>query len=69
MLRAGKTKVENIIPCDSKVAFKEVPAGQEWRIKVAKELIEVKNDKLVISGFDLDEIDTILTWICTTGPS
>ena len=69
MLRVGKTRVEDIIPSDSKVAFKEIPAGQEWRIQVVKELIEVQNDKLAISGFESEEIETILTWICTTGPS
>ena len=69
MLRVGKTRVEDIILSDSKVAFKEVPAGQEWRIRMVKELIEVQNDKLAISGFESKEIETIMTWICTTGPS
>ena len=68
MLRVGKTRVEDIAPSDSKVAFKEIPNGQEWRVNAVRELIEVQNDKLKVSGFDSEEIETMLTWICTTGP-
>ena len=69
MLRVGKTRIEDIIPSDRKVVFKEIPAGQEWRINVVKELSDVKNNNLEVSGFELEEIKTMLTWICTTGPS
>ena len=66
MLRVGKTRVEDIAPSDSKVAFKEIPNGQEWRVNAVRELIEVQNDKLEVSGFDSEEIETMLTWICMT---
>ena len=38
-------------------------------IRMVKELIEVQNDKLAISGFESKENGAIMTWICTTGPS
>ena len=68
MLRVGKTRVDDIAPSDSKVAFKEIPNGQEWRVKAVRDLIEVQNDKLELSGLESQEIETMLTWICTTGP-
>ena len=69
MLRVGKTSIEDINPSDSKVVFKEIPVGEEWRVNIVKEIIEVQNNNLEVSGFESEEIKTILTWICTTGPS
>ena len=68
-IRVGKTRVEDITPFDSKVPFKEIPDGQEWRVNAVKELIEVQNEKLEVNGFESEEIETMLTWICTSGPS
>ena len=69
MLRAGKTSIEDITPSDSKVPFKEILNGQEWRVNTVKELVEVQNDKLEVIRFESEEIETMLTWICVTGPS
>ena len=69
MQRSGKTRVEDLVSSDSKVVFKEVPNGQTWRINAVQEIIEVQNNSLEITGFDSEEIQTILTWICTSGPS
>ena len=69
MLRCGKTKVEDLVPSDRKVVFKHIPNGQEWRVHAVQELVEVENNQLEIRGFSAEEVQTILTWICTSGPS
>ena len=68
-LRSGKDTNESITASESKVAFKEIPKGQEWRINFAREIIDVEHDKLEVPGFVTEELKSILTWICTTGPS
>ena len=68
-LRSGKDTTETITASESKVAFKEIPNGQEWRINFAREIIDVEHDKLEVPGFVTEELKSILTWICTTGPS
>ena len=60
---------ENITASESKVAFKDIPNRQEWRINFAREIIDIERDKLEVPGFVTEELNSILTWICTSGPS
>ena len=69
MTRSGKSNVEDIVVADSKTVFKEIPVGEEWRIKMTREIIDVENDRLKVNGFHSEELQEILTWICTSGPS
>ena len=69
MLRSERDNVSDITKSDSQAIFKNIPDGLEWRIGAVKELIDVENNKLEISGFNSDEIQKILNWICMTGPS
>ena len=69
-LRSGKDTTETTTASESKVvAFKEIPNGQEWRKSFARDIIDVEHDKLEVPGFVTEELKSILTWICTTGPS
>ena len=69
MIRSGKSNVEDIVVADSKSVFKEIPVGEELRIKMTREIIDVENYKLKVNGFHSEELQEILTWICTSGPS
>ena len=68
-LRWGKTINENITPKESFVPYKEVPMGESWRVQFASELLECVNGPLMVDGFQAEELNEILTWICTSGPS
>ena len=68
-LRSGKTINENITPKESFVPYKEVPMGESWRVQFASELLECVNGPLMVDGFQAEELNEILTWICTSGPS
>ena len=43
--------------------------GEEWRINLIKELIDVKCDERKIENLDAEEIDEILELVCTSGQS
>ena len=60
-----------IIDCDSLV-FRDIPAGEEWRVSAvsaAKELIEARKDESLIENLNAEEIEEILSFVCTSGPS
>ena len=38
----------------------------EWKIEVAKELIEAKYGNIVLENFDEKDIQDMLTFICTS---
>ena len=69
MIECGKSNVEDINIADSKKVFREIPTGEEWRVNMTKEIIDVENDKLQVNGFKSEELQEILNWICTSGPS
>ena len=49
--------------------FRGIPPGEEWRIDLVNELINVKHDASTIENFDAEELEEILEYVCTTGPS
>ena len=67
--RCNLETFDDICPKSSKVPFRKIPEGQEWRRNIAKEIIQTMNENLEVPGFDKDELNTLLTWITTTGPS
>ena len=70
MLRCGRNSVEDLKPTDcDNVVFREIPNGEDWRINMTQELIDVQNNQLEIKNFENDKIQEILTWIFISSPS
>ena len=67
--RCGKEIRDRITANESFVAYKEVPPNEAWRISVKKELIECTHETLFVDGFEKEELQEMMTWITTTGPS
>ena len=63
------SNLQKIMLRSSKAVFREVPDGEEWRIDFVKEIIDIENDRLKLSGFTSKELQEILTWVCSSGPS
>ena len=62
--------IKNVKPSDcDKLVFRNIPAGEEWRVNFIQELIDVKNDVSNIENLSAGEIEEILHFICTSGPS
>ena len=66
MLLVDKKSVDEIVPDDLKNQV-HVPADSknEWKIKMAEEIIEVKNRQLHIASFASGDLDVILEDITT----
>ena len=63
MLLAGRTSPLDLHGADSQ--YHKIPECEEWRINFLKELIEVKQEGLVVEGMEQAEIEEILDYICT----
>ena len=57
-----------IIDCDSLI-FRDIPAEEEWRVSLAKELIEARKDESLIENLNAEEIEAIMSFVCPSGPS
>ena len=63
---AGKTSTGDLKKGDfNDLIYNEIPAGEEWKIRPAGELIEMKNGIMDVKILTSDEINEILTYIFT----
>ena len=70
MLLCDANYIDKSKPGDcSELKFRTIPIGEEWRINLVKELINVKHDASTLENLDAEEIEEILEYVCTTGPS
>ena len=62
--------IDSIQPshCEN-LKFRNIPEGEAWRIGFVAELIDNKHEDSVVENFSHEELDEILEYICTTGPS
>ena len=49
-----------------KICYQPVPDSEAWRIPIAYELLQYREDNFVIPGFDRDEMKELLDYVCTT---
>ena len=63
---AGKTSIDDLKKGDfNDLIYNEIPEGEEWKIRLAEELIEMKNGIMDVKILTSDEINEILTYIVT----
>ena len=67
MLLVGKSSVESVKQEDvDKIEYFPLDETERWKIDVIKEIIDVKSSTLDIAGFALEELEEILTYLCTS---
>ena len=66
MLLLGFSKVDSITRMDSsKLSYQPLGIDNQWKIQFIKEIIDIRAGDNEVAGFDKDEIQTILEYICT----
>ena len=60
-----KASLTSLVVTKSMVYF-PVPDDQMWRIDILKELLNVKQQSLLLGQFNLDETSTMINYICTS---
>ena len=67
MLLLGKSVVQDVKKEDVKnIKYFPITEAESWRIDAIKEIVEVKNRTLDIDNFKLEELEEILTNLCTS---
>ena len=67
MILLGKTSVEDIQKRDGdSVEYFQMSEADSWRVGIIEELINLKNQVLDIDNFSDEELDHMLTYICTS---
>ena len=64
---AGKTSIDDLKKGEfNDLIYNEIPEGEEWKIRLAEELIEMENGIIMdVKILTSDEINEILTYIVT----
>ena len=66
LLLTGKDTIDEISRDDTKaLKYYECEPENQWKIKMLTELIDVKNNKLTVEGFNHDELDEMVTFLCS----
>ena len=67
MLLLEKTSVNDVTKNDSdKIKYFPMSETDSWKVEVIKEIIEAKNNILDIDNFEVEELQAILTYLCTS---
>ena len=67
MLLHVKSVVQDVKKEDVKnIKYLPITEAESWRIDAIKEIVEVKNRTLDIDNFKLEELEEILTNLCTS---
>ena len=67
MLKTNKNNVDEIDQLDIKnMVYKKLPIGSAWKIDMINEIVDIKSKRLMVPGFHISEIDSILNYICST---
>ena len=67
MLIVGKTDIEDLNPLDAeKIEYCAVDDQNQWKINVAKELMEVKSGSLQLDNFSFKEVEQMMSLICVS---
>ena len=67
LLMTNKSTINDVTKEDIKtLKYKECEPENAWKIVMVKELVEVRNNQLRVENFENDELDEILTFLCTS---
>ena len=67
LLRTNKTDVCQLVPNDAfDVHYHPISSVDEWRVPFIMELIDAKNDQLNISNIADDDLEEMLSALCTS---
>ena len=66
MLNSRTEDIKKLVTRQADYDCFELPEGEEYRIEFIQELIEVKNNIYEVDGFNNEELDDILCFLCTS---
>ena len=49
-----------------KIDYHKINESEQWRISIIEEIIDIKYNQLDVEGFEAEEIEEILNFVCTS---
>ena len=66
MIEMGESSVDHLKSAQCHAAYHKLPEDQLYRVHFATEVIDLKNNELEVPGFDHQELDEILSYLCVS---
>jgi hypothetical protein len=67
LLLTDKYDIDELTKDDVRgIKYQKVEENNEWKIKMIKEITDVKYNKLDVENFSKDELEEILSFLCTS---
>ena len=66
MIMTELGRIEDLKPGKVDFEYHKVKKIDEWKIGFVKELVDVKQEELNVTGMDLVELEEILEYLCTS---
>ena len=66
MSQLGVSNLKNMKTSSINSTYMQIPDGCQYRPQFIKELVDVKHDVLQIVGFDKEEIQCIMNYLCVS---
>ena len=67
LLLTDKNKIEELCKDDiKKMKYQQIEENNVWKVNMIKEITNVKFHKLEVQNFSIEELDEILSHLCTT---
>ena len=63
-LKTNINDIRMLIARDVKLKYNDIPKQEEYRVNVIKEIVDIRNGQLDLEGFDMEELDQILQYVC-----
>ena len=67
MLLVQKQDIDELVPDDAQnIPYNNIPKNEIWRLSVINEITDVKFGEAHVEGFTVKELNTILSYVCTS---
>ena len=65
MIQTGRNRIEELEAGSVDIKYLEVIESEAWRIDFLKEVVELRNGDLEVTGFSKEELEEIKEYLCT----
>ena len=63
----GKSKVDELSTNDADfIKYHPIADDDKWRVSLVRELMAIRDNQLYVDGFEDQEINDIITFVCTS---
>ena len=67
MILCGKQNIVDLEPIDANlIEYHPIPVEEYWRVSAVKDIVATRNNQATIEGFDIDELDNMMDFVCTS---